>query len=63
MIISKEGALMISRNAVRMLGCGWLCLAGLFAFQKPFRQYPGRDEVIWTQAGRDSAAVREAAPA
>src|SRR4051812_50082918 len=35
--------LMISRNAVRMLGCGLLCLAGLFAFQKPFRQYPGRE--------------------
>jgi hypothetical protein len=34
---------MISRNAVRMLGCGLVCLAGLFAFQKPFRQYPGRE--------------------
>jgi hypothetical protein len=34
---------MISRNALRILGCGLLCMAGLFAFQRPFRQYPGRE--------------------
>lgn len=34
---------MISRNAVRLLGGGLLCFAAVWAFQRPFRQYPGRE--------------------
>jgi hypothetical protein len=34
---------MISRHGMRLLGCGFLFLAGVWAFQKPFRQYPGRE--------------------
>jgi hypothetical protein len=34
---------MISRNVLRTVGCGMVFLAGLFAFQRPFRQYPGRE--------------------
>ena len=33
---------MISRNVLRLVGCGVAFLAILYA-QKPFRQYPGRE--------------------
>jgi hypothetical protein len=32
---------MIRRNAWRRLGCGLLAVSALYAFQRPFRQYPG----------------------
>ena len=34
---------MISRNVLRIVGCGIVFLASLWAFQHPFRQYPGRE--------------------
>src|ERR1039457_6682152 len=29
------------RKALRGAGCGLLCLSALYAFQRPFRQFPG----------------------
>ena len=34
---------MLSRNVLRSIGCGMVFLAALCAFQRPFRQYPGRE--------------------
>ena len=34
---------MVSRNVLRIVGCGTVFLASVWAFQRPFRQYPGRE--------------------
>src|SRR5260370_41260514 len=41
MISSEEGGRMISRKAFSLLGCGIGLAGALFAFQRPFRQFPG----------------------
>jgi len=41
MISSEKGGRMISRKAFSLLGCGLGVAGALFAFQRPFRQFPG----------------------
>jgi len=46
------------RRALCILGCGFACLGGLYAFQRPFRQYHGVEYYNF-EVPRDSGEITE----